>query len=30
VGRGKKLFDKRKTIRDRDWNRDKARVLKGG
>lgn len=30
VGRGKKLFDKRKTIRDRDWNRDKARILKAG
>ncbi|MBF0382672.1 MAG: SsrA-binding protein SmpB [Magnetococcales bacterium] len=29
VGRGKKLHDKRKTMRDRDWNRDKARILKG-
>ncbi|MBF0133202.1 MAG: SsrA-binding protein SmpB [Magnetococcales bacterium] len=30
VGRGKKLFDKRKTIKDREWNRDKARILKEG
>ncbi|MBF0195078.1 MAG: SsrA-binding protein SmpB [Magnetococcales bacterium] len=29
IGRGKKLHDKRKTMRDRDWNRDKARILKG-
>ncbi len=29
VGRGKKLHDKRKTIQERDWNRDKARILKG-
>lgn len=29
IGRGKKLYDKRKTIRDRDWDRDKARILKG-
>ncbi|MBF0447545.1 MAG: SsrA-binding protein SmpB [Magnetococcales bacterium] len=29
IGRGKKLHDKRKTIQDRDWNRDKARILKG-
>lgn len=29
IGRGKKLFDKRKTIQERDWNRDKARILKG-
>jgi SsrA-binding protein len=29
TGRGKKLHDKRKTMRDRDWNRDKARILKG-
>ncbi len=28
IGRGKKLHDKRKTMRDRDWNRDKARSLK--
>ncbi len=26
IGRGKKLYDKRKTERDRDWNRDKARI----
>ncbi len=26
VGRGKKLYDKRKTERDRDWNRDNARI----
>ncbi|MBF0110599.1 MAG: SsrA-binding protein SmpB [Magnetococcales bacterium] len=30
VGRGKKLYDKRKTIKERDWNRDKSRILKGG
>lgn len=30
VGRGKKLYDKRKTIKDREWNRDKARILKDG
>ncbi|MBF0454139.1 MAG: SsrA-binding protein SmpB [Magnetococcales bacterium] len=29
TGRGKKLHDKRKTMRDRDWNRDKSRILKG-
>lgn len=29
VGRGKKLHDKRETIRNRDWDRDKARILKG-
>ena len=28
VGKGKKSFDKRATERDRDWNRDKARLLK--
>ncbi len=30
VGRGKKLYDKRKTVKERDWNRDKGRILKGG
>jgi len=30
VGKGKKTFDKRATERDRDWNRDKARLLKHG
>ncbi len=30
IGRGKKLYDKRKTERDRDWNRDRHRILKGG
>ncbi len=27
LGRGKKLYDKRESIKDRDWNRDKARIL---
>lgn len=30
VGKGKKNFDKRATSRDRDWNRDKARIMKEG
>ena len=30
VGKGKKSFDKRATERDRDWNRDKARLMKHG
>ncbi|WP_372689054.1 SsrA-binding protein SmpB [Bosea sp. (in: a-proteobacteria)] len=30
LGRGKKLHDKRETEKNRDWNRDKARILKGG
>ena len=30
VGKGKKNYDKRSTERDRDWNRDKARLLKNG
>jgi len=25
--RGKKLYDKRETIKDRDWNRDRKRIL---
>ncbi len=28
LGTGKKMHDKRASIKDRDWNRDKARVLK--
>lgn len=27
LGRGKKLYDKRETIKDRDWSRDKKRIL---
>ena len=27
LGRGKKLYDKRETIKDRDWNRDRNRIL---
>ncbi|MBF0183647.1 MAG: SsrA-binding protein SmpB [Magnetococcales bacterium] len=27
VGRGKQLHDKRQTIHERDWNRDRARIL---
>jgi SsrA-binding protein len=30
VGKGKKLHDKRETAKSRDWERQKARVLKGG
>ena len=30
LGRGKKLHDKRATERDRDWNRQKQRLLKTG
>jgi SsrA-binding protein len=30
VGKGKKNYDKRETERDRDWNRDKSRILKEG
>jgi len=29
VAKGKKLHDKRATQKDRDWSRDKARILKG-
>ncbi|MBF0627167.1 MAG: SsrA-binding protein SmpB [Magnetococcales bacterium] len=29
VGRGKKLYDKRETIREREWSREKGRILKG-
>ncbi len=28
VARGKKLHDKRETAKKRDWNREKARLLK--
>ena len=28
VGRGKKLYDKRETIKERDWNREKQRLLR--
>ncbi|MEM9301281.1 MAG: SsrA-binding protein SmpB [Pseudomonadota bacterium] len=30
LAKGKKLHDKRRDERDRDWSRDKARLLKGG
>lgn len=30
LAKGKKQHDKRQTIKNRDWERDKARVLKGG
>lgn len=29
LGKGKKTVDKRQTIKEREWNREKARVLKG-
>ena len=29
IAKGKKLHDKRETIKEREWQRDKARVLKG-
>ena len=29
IGKGKKLYDKRATEKERDWQRDKARILKG-
>lgn len=28
LGRGKKLYDKREAIKERDWNREKQRLLK--
>jgi SsrA-binding protein len=28
LGRGKKLHDKRETAKERDWQRDKARLLR--
>jgi SsrA-binding protein len=30
LGRGKNTVDKRQTIKERDWSREKSRVLKGG
>jgi len=30
LGKGKKNYDKRDTERNRDWNRDKARIMKEG
>jgi SsrA-binding protein len=30
VGKGKKSFDKRETEKNRDWNREKSRLLKHG
>ena len=27
LGRGKKLYDKRETMKDRDWSRDKQRIM---
>jgi SsrA-binding protein len=30
LGKGKKNYDKRETQRNRDWNRDKSRILKEG
>jgi len=30
LGKGKKLHDKRETEKERDWNRDKQRILKTG
>jgi SsrA-binding protein len=30
IGKGKKNYDKRATERDRDWNRDKSRIMKEG
>ena len=30
LAKGKKSYDKRETERNRDWNRDKARIMKEG
>ena len=30
LGKGKKNYDKRETERNRDWNRDKSRIMKNG
>jgi len=27
LGRGKKVYDKRETVKERDWNREKARIM---
>jgi len=29
IAKGKKLHDKRETEKERDWNRQKSRILKG-
>jgi SsrA-binding protein len=29
LAKGKKLYDKRATEKDRDWSRDKARMMRG-
>ena len=29
LAKGKKAHDKRETIKERDWNREKSRVLRG-
>ncbi|MBF0614721.1 MAG: SsrA-binding protein SmpB [Magnetococcales bacterium] len=29
IGRGKKLYDKRETVKEREWEREKGRILKG-
>ena len=29
LARGKKLYDKRETVKQRDWNRDKRRIMAG-
>lgn len=29
IGRGKKLYDKRETIKERDWNKQKQRIMMG-
>jgi len=29
LAKGKKMFDKRETEKDRDWQREKARIMKG-
>ena len=30
LAKGKKAHDKRESIKERDWNRQKSRLLKGG
>ena len=30
LAKGRKNYDKREVERDRDWNRDKARIMKEG
>ena len=29
IARGKRKYDKRETIKERDWKRDKARLMRG-